>query len=121
MKILSLFLLVVATFTTVSGGAEASTEAKHRLLVLTDIENEPDDTESMVRLILYSDVIDLQGLIATTSVHLKQTVAPDSIRAVIRAYDQARPNLVLHDPAFPKTELLLSLVKQGLPEYGMQG
>jgi len=119
MKVFPIFCLAVAVFVHAASGAEAATVAKHRLVVLTDIENEPDDTESMVRLLLYSDVIDLQGLIATTSVHLKQTVAPDSIRAVIRAYDQARPNLVLHDPAYPTTEALLSLVSQGLPEYGM--
>lgn len=119
MKTFPIFCLAIAVLVNAARGAGAAAEAKHRLVVLTDIENEPDDTESMVRLLLYSDVIDLQGLIATTSVHLKHTVAPDSIRAVIRAYDQARPNLVLHDPAYPKTEALLSLVSQGLPEYGM--
>ncbi len=44
---------------------------KHRLIVLTDIENEPDDGESIVRLLLYSNVIDIEGIIATTSVHMK--------------------------------------------------
>jgi len=112
-------IVCLATVLIVHAAIGAEIDLKHRLVVLTDIENEPDDTESMVRLMLYSDVIDIQGLIATTSVHLKQTVAPDSIRAVIRAYDQARPNLLLHDPSYPKAEALLSLVKQGRPEYGM--
>ena len=49
---------------------------KHRLIVLTDIENEPDDGESIVRLLLYSNVIDIEGIIATTSVHMKSIVAP---------------------------------------------
>jgi hypothetical protein len=39
----------------------------NRLVVLTDIEADPDDTQSMVRLLLYSNVIDIQGIIATTS------------------------------------------------------
>src|SRR5262245_40298296 len=43
----------------------------HRLIVLTDIEADPDDTQSLIRLLLYSNVIDIQGLIATTSVHQK--------------------------------------------------
>lgn len=94
---------------------------KQRLLVLTDIENEPDDTESMVRLMLYSDVIDIEGLVATTSTHLRGEVYPESIRSVIRAYGQVRPNLLQHDPAFPSAESLLAVVKQGLPVYGMQG
>jgi hypothetical protein len=72
MKSFSIFCLAVIVFVHTAAGAGAAADAKHRLVVLTDIENEPDDTESMVRLLLYSDVIDLQGLIATTSVHLKR-------------------------------------------------
>ncbi len=40
---------------------------KSRLIVLTDIGAEVDDTESMIRPMLYSDVIDIKSLIATTS------------------------------------------------------
>ena len=91
-----------------------------RMIVLTDIENEPDDTESMVRLMLYSNVIDLQGLIATTSVHMKTRVAPESIRRVINAYGQVRANLLKHEPGYPEAAALLALVKQGPVEYGMK-
>jgi hypothetical protein len=47
----------------------SQTAAKHRVIILTDIENEPDDTESMIRLLLYSNLMDIKGLVATTSVH----------------------------------------------------
>jgi hypothetical protein len=40
---------------------------KNRVIILTDIEADPDDTQSMVRLLLYSNQIDIKGLIATTS------------------------------------------------------
>ena len=53
---------------------------KSRAIILTDIEADPDDTESLVRLLLYSNVIDIKGLIATTSVHQKNKVYPESIR-----------------------------------------
>ncbi|RPI20730.1 MAG: DUF1593 domain-containing protein, partial [Acidobacteria bacterium] len=99
----------------------ASETAKQRLIVLTDIENEPDDTESMVRLLLYSDVIDIQGIIATTSIHMRTSVHPESIQAVIRAYAKVHSNLVKHDANYPATDVLQALVKQGLPEYGMKG
>lgn len=92
----------------------------HRLLVLTDIENEPDDTQSLVRLLLYSNVVDLQGLVATTSVHLKTRVAPGSIRSVIHAYGQVRDNLLKHEPGFPTADALLAMVKSGPAVYGMQ-
>jgi Cellulose-binding Sde182, nucleoside hydrolase-like domain/Cellulose-binding protein Sde0182, C-terminal domain len=93
----------------------------HRLIVLTDIEADPDDTQSLVRLLLYSDVIDIQGLIATTSTHKKASVAPESIGDVIRAYAKVRGSLVKHDPRYPPAEALQAMVKHGLAEYGMSG
>jgi hypothetical protein len=92
-----------------------------RLVVLTDIENEPDDTQSMVRLLLYSNLIDIKGLIATTSVHQKTSVHPESINAIIQAYGKVRANLNLHESGFPDAQALLALVKQGPAVYGMQG
>src|SRR5699024_4537066 len=74
---------------------------KQRLLVLTDIEADPDDTQSLTRLLLYANEIDLEGLIATTSVHQKTRVAPESIRRVIANYAEVRGNLLLHDTAYP--------------------
>jgi hypothetical protein len=99
--------------------AAGPADGPHRLLVLSDIENEPDDTQSFVRLLLYSDVIDIEGLVATTSVHRRTSPAPESIRALIRAYSEVHGNLVKHDASYPRPEALLALVKQGQPGYGM--
>ena len=65
-------------------GSRAQTAQKHadsgirkqRMIVLTDIGAEADDTESTVRLLLYSDVIDIKGLIATTSIWKRTSVSP---------------------------------------------
>jgi len=92
---------------------------KHRLIVLTDIENEPDDGESVVRLLLYSNVIDIEGIIATTSVHMKNIVAPESILKAVDAYEKVRPNLLLHQEGWPEADYLRSIVTKGLPKYGM--
>ncbi|HEY8994391.1 MAG TPA: nucleoside hydrolase-like domain-containing protein [Lacunisphaera sp.] len=97
-----------------------SVAEKPRVVVLTDVENEPDDTESLVRLMLYSNVVEVQGLVATTSVHLKTRVAPDSIRRVIRAYGQVRDNLLKHEAGYPTVEALMGVVKAGPALYGMQ-
>jgi len=94
---------------------------KQRLIVLTDIGAEADDTESMVRLMLYSDDIDIEGLIATTSVWKQTSTSPELIHQVIRAYARAHSNLVLHDPAFPSSDSLDAVVKHGLAQYGMTG
>jgi hypothetical protein len=94
---------------------------KSRVIILTDVENEPDDSESLVRLVLYSNVIDIKGIIATTSVHMKNDVHPESIVKVIRAYETVRPNLLNHEAGFPEAGSLLNVVKSGLSEYGMRG
>lgn len=94
---------------------------QHRVLVLTDIEADPDDAQSLVRLLLYSNVVDIEGLVATTSTHMRTRVNPESIEGVIRAYGKVQPNLSLNQEGFPTEEELLDLVKQGRPEYGMQG
>lgn len=93
--------------------------AKPRLIVLTDLSNEPDDEESLVRLLVYSDQFDIEGLVATTSNWLKEKPREDLIRRGLKAYAQVRPNLVLHSPAFPAAEQLLEVTRTGQPEYGM--
>ena len=45
---------------------------KPRLMVMTDLSNEPDDEESFVRLLVYSDQFDIEGLIATTSAWMRR-------------------------------------------------
>ena len=96
-------------------------DQKHRLIVLTDIEADPDDTQSLVRLLLYADEIEIKGLVATTSCWQKARVCPESIKRVINAYEKVQPNLLKHNSAYPKAEELYALVKQGIPEYGMTG
>jgi hypothetical protein len=114
-------VLVILALTLPAAPLLSQNTHKHRLLVLTDIEADPDDTQSLIRLLLYSNEIDIKGLVATTSVHQKSRMAPESIERVIRAYGKVQPNLSLHEPGYPAEMVLLELVKQGLAEYGMQG
>ena len=112
---------ILFNFLLFSHAINAQENQRHRVVVLTDIENEPDDTQSMVRLLLYSNVIELEGLIATTSVWKKTSVAPGSIIKIIEAYGKVQPNLNKHEAGFPAAELLLSKVKRGIAKYGMEG
>jgi hypothetical protein len=93
--------------------------AKPRLLVLTDIANEPDDQMSLVRLLVYSNRVDLEGLVASTSTWMKRAVRPDVIRTVIDAYEKVQPNLLKHEPGFPTADALRALVTSGQPGYGV--
>ena len=105
------------------GGQNVSFEPldKARVIVLTDITNEPDDEESMVRFLAYSNEYDVEGLIATTSVWLPDMVRPDKIRERIEAYGEVRANLLKHAGGYPTKEHLLSVTKAGLAAFGMEG
>lgn len=94
---------------------------KNRAIILTDIEADPDDTQSLVRLLLYSNEIDIEGIIATTSCWMTDTVNPQSIVKVIQAYEKVHPNLKKHHSGYPEAKALYPLVKKGLPKYGMKG
>lgn len=92
---------------------------KPRLLVLTDIGNEPDDEMSFVRLLLYSNELEIEGLVATTSTWQRQKVRPELLQNLIAAYAEVRPNLLLHARDWPEADTLLALVTSGQPGYGM--
>jgi hypothetical protein len=47
-----------------------------RVVVISDISNEPDDQMSLTRLLLYSNEIDIEALIAATSAWQKITCTP---------------------------------------------
>lgn len=92
---------------------------KQRVIVLTDIENEPDDAMSLVRFLTYSNQWDIEGLIATTSVHQKNQVAAWRIHEIVAAYGKVRNNLLKHEPGFPTADYLYSVIKEGRPDYGL--
>jgi hypothetical protein len=93
--------------------------ARPRVIVMTDIANEPDDQMSLVRFLLYSNEFDVEGLVATTSTWLRSGVRPDVLRSVLDAYEQVQPNLLKHAPGFPAAAALRSVVVAGQPAYGM--
>jgi hypothetical protein len=97
----------------------ACAQEKPRLFVLTDISNEPDDEESLVRLLVYANEFDVEGLVATTSTWLKTKPREDLIRRDITAYAEVRTNLLRHAPGFPPPEQLLAITKTGQTNYGM--
>lgn len=120
MNLVTLALASCVGFTACAAVAQPP-QAKQRVLVLTDIEADPDDTQSLVRLLLYANSMDIEGLVATTSVWQKTRVAPESIRRVVRAYGEVQPNLNKHEDGYPTSEALLDLVSAGLAVYGMEG
>jgi hypothetical protein len=93
--------------------------AKPRVLVLTDIGNEPDDQMSMIRLLVYSNALQIEGLVATTSTWQKAAVKPEIIHTLLDAYEQVQPTLSTHAAGFPTGAALRALVTTGQPAFGM--
>src|SRR5262245_60852463 len=79
---------------------------KSRVIVMTDIANEPDDQMSMVRFLVYANQYDVEGLIASTSTWMRNKVRPDVIRTLLEAYAQVQPNLARHEKGFPTADAL---------------
>jgi hypothetical protein len=90
-----------------------------RVVVLTDIANEPDDQMSMVRFLVYSNQFDVEGLVASTSTWMRSRVRPDVIRTVIDAYRQVYPTLSTHADGYPTADALNALVATGPEGFGM--
>ena len=90
-----------------------------RVIVISDIGNEPDDQMSLVRLLLYSKEMEIEGLIASTSTWQRTAIHPETMRALIQAYGQVRPNLLLHAKGWPTAEGLERRVFSGQSGYGL--
>lgn len=111
--------ILLLTSLLIGFGSGAQAVEKPRVFVLTDIENEPDDAMSMVRFLVYSNQWDVEGLVATTSIHQKNKVAAWRIREIVDAYGLVRDNLELHERGFPTADSLRALIVEGRPDYGM--
>jgi hypothetical protein len=91
---------------------------KPRVFILSDISNEPDDAESLVRYLLYSNQFTTEGLVATTSTWMRTKVCPQDMRKIIDGYAGAVDNLNKHahpDYPYPSAEHFYSIIKSGYP------
>lgn len=97
---------------------------KPRILILTDISsltqgyNEPDDGQSLVRLLLYANEFDIEGIIAASNLGHGQTTRPDLIRQVVDAYGKVLPNLLINSKGYPTEKALNNIIKNGQPLAG---
>ncbi len=98
------------------------TAQKPRLLITTDIGGDPDDQQSLVRLMLYTNEFDIEGLISsaagTPGELNEEVIHPELIEEIIRGYGLVYPNLIKHDKGFAPPGHLLAVVKKGNPYRG---
>ncbi|KAI1476629.1 DUF1593-domain-containing protein [Daldinia eschscholtzii] len=97
-------------------------QRKPKLFVLTDLGNQPDDQMSLVRLLTYSNEIDIRGIAAVTSTWLQNITYANVSHAIIQEYGNVVDNLNAHVPSegkFPSPEELLSTVTAGHSVYDL--
>lgn len=98
---------------------------KTRLIVLTDISSlksgyrEPDDTQSLIRLLVYSNHFNIEGLIATCFDMGEGAVKTEYLETIVKLYGKVRLNLLQHSRDYPEEEQLLQCIKAGSPYFGL--
>jgi hypothetical protein len=93
-------------------------DARPRLLVLTDFFKDPDDKQSMIRLLLYANEFEIEGLIATSLAYGDGSVRPQLLHETLADYAKVYPNLRLHERPgypYPSPDSLAQRVKAGAP------
>lgn len=109
-------------------GVDTALPAKPRLVVLTDLGDDPDDEQSLVRLLLYSNEFQLEGFITEhwwKDTHsgrhgpLDPAAQIKLFHQVLELYAEVRPHLARHAPGFPLPAELHRLVKRGKTEIQM--
>ena len=93
-----------------------------RLAVLTDIGGDPDDQQSLIRLMIYSNEFEIEALVASAvrANHAKDgpTTRPQLIREIVDAYGRVLPNLQKHASDWPTVEAMRASIHSGNPNYG---
>ncbi|KAE9401395.1 DUF1593-domain-containing protein [Gymnopus androsaceus JB14] len=92
---------------------------KPRVFILSDISNEPDDAESLVRYLLYSHQFQTEGLVACTSTWMRNKVCPQDMHRIIDAYERVVDNLNAH--VHPTAQYLPAYHFRGLIRKGANG
>src|SRR5437016_8015377 len=85
-----------------------------RIIIETDAGGDPDDEQSLVRFLLYTNEWDVEGIIANRP----HTLRPENknpeptglgvVRRLVQAYGQCSANLARHDPRYPNPATLLA-------------
>lgn len=81
--------------------------AQTRMIVMSDIGgSDPDDTQSMVHLLVSLDRMELEGFISQHAWVPYGNGAVTLINQVIDAYEEVYPNLQVHSNKFPTASYL---------------
>src|SRR5262245_21506616 len=101
-------VLLITSFT-----AQATAHERLRVVIETDAGGDPDDEQSLVRFLLYSNEWDVEGIIADRpKARDQENLNPERtglgiVQRLVKAYGECYPALVKHDQRYPKPEVIL--------------
>lgn len=101
------------------GPVSIAAESRLRLIIETDAGGDPDDEQSLVRLLVYANEFDIEGIIANRpKARDGENTNPvrdglGIVRAHVNAYGKCCPNLKLHRDGYPEAEQLLARTVAG--------
>ena len=110
-----IFLLGFAVLSPPASHADSGALAgtRHRVIVSTDIGGTDfDDFQSLVHVLLYADVVDLEGLISSPYGPGRK----EHILEVLAHYEKDYPNLRTYSDRYPTPAALRAITKQGETE-----
>jgi len=94
-------------------------EPRLRVIIETDAGGDPDDEQSLVRFLVYTNEWDVEGIIANRP-HARdgENKNPERtglgiVRALVSAYGKCHANLVRHDPRYPDPGHLMACTVAG--------
>lgn len=102
-----------------AGPGGRSNSHKPRIVVTTDLGADPDDEQSLVRLLVSANEFDIEGLIVSTGCWKKNQSNTAMLDKIVDAYGKVLPNLQVHARGYPSHEYLKSISVLGQTGYGM--
>lgn len=90
-----------------------------RIVVTTDLGADPDDEQSLVRLLVCANEFEIEGLIVSTGCWKNAQSNTHMLEKIVDAYGKVLPNLRVHANGYPAAKYLRSISLMGQRGYGM--
>ena len=122
---LCLFLII---FCSAQLTAEPEDLSRHRLIILADMGNEPDEIHQMIHMITCSNEFEIEGLMAVTGKYMhpnsslgayNRVTHPELFIDNIDAYAKVYGNLLKHASGWHAPEALKKVVTRGQTDNGI--
>lgn len=111
-RLYSTVVALAAVFGLLTNETKVGAGERIRILIETDAGGDPDDEQSLVRFLLYSNEWDVEGIICTLAkARDGENLNPERtglgiVRRLLGAYGACHANLVKHDRRFPTLDYL---------------